>query len=409
MHILIICQYFYPESFRINDIASEWIKHGHKVSVVTGIPNYPEGRFFKGYGIFKKRKEILNGISIYRLPIIPRGQSKIGIILNYLSFMMSGLVWANTTRMKSDVVFSFETSPMTQVLVGTRYAKRTHTRHILYIQDLWPENVEEVGGIHSPVIIHPLDCMVKYIYRNADLILATSPSFVEMIRKRMEDDDRIKGKTVFDKIAYWPQYAEKTYKPIEKSSRRDNIFRIVFTGNIGYAQGLEILPECAAILKEKGLDDRFRFVIVGDGRAKDSFLRSIISYNVSDMFEMRGRKKTEEIPVITSECNIAFLSFADNDLFSATIPAKLQSYLACAIPIVAAASGETKRIIEEAKCGICTRPGDAEALVESIIKMSEKSNAEIDEMSLNALAYSKTHFDQNILMEEMESFLTAVE
>ena len=136
MHILIICQYFYPENFRINDIASEWVKRGHKVSVITGIPNYPEGKFYKGYSVLKRRYEEYNGVFVHRLPIIPRGHSKIGLVFNYLSFMISGLIWARTTRMKADVVFSFETSPMTQVLVGTRYARRKKTRHIVYVQDL---------------------------------------------------------------------------------------------------------------------------------------------------------------------------------------------------------------------------------------------------------------------------------
>ena len=165
MDILIISQYFHPESFRINDIASEWIKRGHTVSVITGIPNYPVGKFYKGYSLTKKRNEIKDGIHIHRLPVAPRGHTKLGIVLNYFTFMLSGLIWARHTHIKPDIIFSFETSPMTQLLVGTHLSKRIRRRHIIYVQDLWPENVEEVGDVHNPLIIYSLDRMVKYISR----------------------------------------------------------------------------------------------------------------------------------------------------------------------------------------------------------------------------------------------------
>ena len=407
MNILIISQYFYPESFRINDIASEWVKRGHKVSVVTGIPNYPEGRFYKGYSFRRKRHEKYNGINIHRLSLIPRGHSKIGITLNYLSFMISGLIWAHTTRIKADVVFSFETSPMTQVLIGTKYSKRTHTRHLVYVQDLWPENVEEVGGIRNPVVIKPLDSMVKFIYRNADMILATSPSFVKMITKRMADDKKAKCSDFSEKVIYWPQYAEDFYKPIvSECPKEDDAFRIVFTGNIGYAQGLEILPECARMLMSEGYSDRIRFVLVGDGRARQDLKKSIERLGVGGMFIFVGRKKPEEIPGILSENDIAYLSFSNNKLFEATIPAKLQSYMACGMPVLASASGETERIITEAGCGICCHPGDCEELKESIIRFMKMSMQQLKLLSKKSFEYSGKYFDRDMLMDEMERHLT---
>ena len=408
MNILIISQYFHPENFRINDIASEWVERGHKVNVLTGIPNYPEGKFYKGYSWRANRNEEYKGVSIHRIPIIPRGHTKIGIVLNYLSFVISGLMWANTTRFKADVVFSFETSPMTQVLVGTRYCRRTHTRHIVYVQDLWPENVEEVGGIRSDLIISPIDRMVKKIYRNADLILATSPSFVEMIQRRMRTDARIKGDSFDNKVKYWPQYAEDLYKPVPNSNRRDSDkpFKIVFTGNIGYAQGLGVLPACAKILCEMGYKDKVRFVLVGDGRAKNDLMKTIDHYEVHGLFVFTGRKRPEEIPEILSECDVAFVSFADNKLWGATIPAKLQSYMACAMPVLAAATGETKKIIEESKCGICTFPGDEKSISNAIIQLLSYPEEKLKEMSDNSLNYSKTHFDRKNLMDVIETYLT---
>lgn len=116
--LLVVSQYFYPEQFRINDMCAEWVKRGYSVTVLTGIPNYPQGKFFAGYGWFSKRKELYEGVNVLRIPIISRGKSNISLALNYLSFVVSGFLWGLFTKEKPDLVFSFEVSPMTQVLPG---------------------------------------------------------------------------------------------------------------------------------------------------------------------------------------------------------------------------------------------------------------------------------------------------
>ena len=204
-HILVVSQYFFPENFRINDICCEWIKRGYKVTVLTGIPNYPEGRFYKGYGWFKKRKEKWNGIDIIHIPLIARGKTSFGMVLNYISFVISGFFWKIFSRVKTDVVFTFEISPMTQALISVWYARKHKIPHLLYVQDLWPENVEVVTGIKSPFVIKPITRMVEYIYKNSNKIFATSPSFVSDICDRITDNK--------DKVVYWPQYAEEFYHP----------------------------------------------------------------------------------------------------------------------------------------------------------------------------------------------------
>src|SRR5699024_7818619 len=153
-HILVISQYFYPEQFRINDICSEWVKKGYKVTVITGIPNYPQGKSYKGYGFFKKNREKYNGIEIIRITLIPRGNSAIMLSLNYLSFVITGFFWSLFTKVKADAVFIFEVSPMTQALPGVWYSKRKGVPCYLYVQDLWPENVEIITGITNKRVIN---------------------------------------------------------------------------------------------------------------------------------------------------------------------------------------------------------------------------------------------------------------
>ena len=397
-HILVISQYFYPESFRINDIAAEWVKRGYRVTVLTGIPNYPMGKFYDGYDYRHKRRENWNGVEIVRIPLIPRGHGVLGMVANYFSFLLSGWLWVKTSRLKADLVFTFEVSPMTQALIGVWYAKKHRVPSFLYVQDLWPENVETVTGIHSRLVIGPIDRMVDKIYNGTDHILATSPSFVEAIANRKVPVGR-------DKLLYWPQYAEEFYRPLPpvRESRipelsavlRSDAFKIAFTGNIGTAQGLSVLPGAAALLKGENL----RFVIVGDGRYQDELLSEIRRKGVEDMFVMIPRQPAERIPEILSVCDCGFISFNNAALWRMTIPAKLQSYMACGKAIVSSANGETRRVIEEAACGICTELGDEAALAEGIRKLMCADPAA---KGRRARAYFEAHFDKRMLMDEMD-------
>jgi len=400
-HILVVSQYFYPETFRINDMCQEWVKRGYKVTVVTGIPNYPMGKIFEGYGFTKKRHEIWNSIEIYRIPLIPRGSGAVGMIANYLSFMIFGIIAGKTKRINADLVFSFEVSPMTQVVTGISFAKRLHVPHYLYVQDLWPENVITVTGINSPLVIKPIDRLVDYVYKNSNEIFATSPSFVRAICNRKSPVDE-------QKVHYWPQYAEEFYKPVEKTIAKrtaisygiadDDSFKIIFTGNIGVAQGLQILPQTAKILKEENV----KFVIVGDGRYLENLKVDIEKNNVQDKFVMIERQKAETIPVLLAACEAAFISFAEDELWTKTIPAKLQSYMACGMPVVAAAQGETARIIEESGCGLYCRLGDATQLSRTIVKMMR---ADLTEMGKKSRKYFENNFDKQVLMDEMDIWI----
>lgn len=400
-HILLISQYFYPETFRVNDIAQEWVKRGYRVTVLTGIPNYPMGKFFKGYGYTKRRRETWNGVDIIRLPLIARGNSSnklinaVGMTANYLSFAAAGYKWVRENNIEADLVFTDEVSPMTQALTGVWYGKKHKVPVYLYVQDLWPENVETVTGIHNKAIIGPIDRMVDMIYRDTDVIFTTSPSFVRAITGR-------KQKVPADKVHYWPQYAEEFYRPITKQKIEgipdDDSFKIAFTGNIGTAQGLEILPKTAELLK----NEKVKFVLVGDGRYQTELDRQVREHGVTDKFIWIPRVPAEKVPEILSTCDAGFISFNNEPLWQKTIPAKLQSYMACGKAIIASAAGETERIIREAKCGVCCEIGNAEALAEGIKRIMSEDRAN---MGKNAEEYCRKHFAKTQLMDEMDGFI----
>ncbi len=398
-HILVISQYFYPEQFRINDICTEWVKRGYKVTVITGIPNYPQGKYYKGYGLLKKRRETYNEIEIIRIPLIPRGNNKMMLALNYLSFVVSGFFWKVFTKIKADYVFIFEVSPMTQALPGIWYSKKRKIPCYLYVQDLWPENVEIVTGITNKKIINTIGNMVDYIYKHSTRIFTTSESFIQSIHNRG---------VPLEKIEYWPQYAEDFYIPFSRRSineiQKKEDFNIIFAGNIGNAQGLDILPKVAVLLKENSLHKQICFNIVGDGRYKATLQELVNLNNVEEMFNFIPKQPAIRIPEFLAACEAAFLCLTKNPLFAMTIPAKLQSYMACGIPVIASADGETKRIIEEAKAGICSPAGDAQKLADVIIELSSKSNAQLNQFGIKSREYYDRNFNKQELLNRMDRY-----
>ena len=397
-HILVVAQYFYPESFRINDIATEWVKRGYKVTVLTGIPNYPKGEYYEGYSKTEKRHEIWNGIEIIRLPIEPRKTGSLKLIKNYISFVTTGRRWVRKTKLKADVVFTFEVSPMTQALVSVWYARKEKIPHILYVTDLWPENVEIITGIHNRLVIGSIQRMVDYIYNSSDRILTSSNSFIDAIRKRGILDE---------KIEFWPQYAEDFYKPVKNEGCTeipdDGVLNLVFAGNIGFAQGLGILPEAAKKLQSEGL--LVRFNVIGDGRYLPELKRLIENNRVDEYFNFIDRKPAEKIPGYLAVADALLITLSKSKVFSITIPAKTQSCFACGKPILVSADGEVQEIIRSAQAGLVSDAEDIEGLVVNIKRLCEMDKNEREQFGKNVLKYSSEHFNKKLLLDRMDKIL----
>ena len=397
-HILVISQYFYPEQFRINDICKEWVNRGYKVTVVTGIPNYPQGEFYDGYDYKNKRKETWEGIDIIRLAIKPRKTGLVNMAINYMSFVEAGFKWVHTTKIRADKVFVYEVSPMTQAFVGVWYAKKYKVKCDIYVTDLWPENVEIVLGIHNKLFLGSIGAMVDYIYKNCDHIFTSSKSFINKIEKR-----GVNAK----KLLFWPQYAEDFYQKVKRNELReipdDEIVNLTFAGNLGTAQGLDVLVESAKILKEKEI--KVRFNMIGNGRYEDELKRNIIEANVEDYFNFISRKPAEEIPEYFAWSDAALITLSKSEVYSMTIPAKTQSCLACGMPIIVSADGEVQDIIREANCGFASNSGDAVELTNNIIDFVNLSANERAQLSKNAISFYKDNFDKKFLMDKMEEYI----
>ena len=307
------------------------------------------------------------------------------------------------TKLKADKVFIYEVSPINQAKVGVWYAKKRKIPCSVYLMDLWPESFEAVTGIHNKVIINPIKKMVKKIYRGCDKIYISSRGYEQSV---------INGGGDSEKIEYWPQYAEefytaKTLSEIDENSLKlpsDNKIKIVFAGNIGEAQGLDVLVETAKILSEKGIFG-VNFCLIGDGRYKEKLVKKVEESGVSDYFSFHKRVPATTIPDIMAQADASFICLAKSDLFALTLPAKTQSSLAVGKPILVSADGEVQRVINEAKCGFVANSGDAGVLAENIEKLCSLSPSDREKLGKNAVDYFNLHFRKDKLMDQLECYL----
>lgn len=398
--ILLVSQYFYPEQFRINDICSEWVKRGYDVEVVSGTPNYPFGKFYDGYGILKKRKETYNGVKILHIPQVPRKSGSFMLAVNYFSFVISGFFWSKFSKKDPDIVMNYSTSPVFHALPGLWFAKKKGIPFYIYVLDLWPDSFKSVTKINSKLLEKALQKICDYIYKNSEKIFVASKGFVNPIASR--------GISL-EKIVFWPQYAEDFYRPIDRELAKmpeipdDGKFNAVFAGNFGYAQGLEVLPDVAKLIKENG--DNIRICMVGDGRFKPNLLELIKEKDVEDVFCFVEKQPASRVPEIMAYCDAAMITLQDDPLFAQTIPAKLQSSLACGIPIALSVAGEASDIVNSAKCGYACPPGNAEELYKVLLKLTKLSDKELDSMRKNARKYFEENYEAQLLLSKMDKYL----
>lgn len=403
--ILFVCQYFYPETFRGNDIAFHLAEKGHDVHVVTGIPNYPKGKFFNGYGLFKRRQETIRGVKVTHLPIVPRGEdSKIMLMFNYFSYLIVGWTWVlfHALWHKYDMVFCQQLSPVTMSSPAVLYKKIRHAPLYTWVLDLWPESLTAAGGIDNKYILGFFDWFVKSEYKNSDKILTSSRSFDKSILKY----GGYKGK-----IIYYPQWSDGTSiaaasdfsipEKLQEISRGNN-FIVMFAGAVGEAHGMECNMQAA--LKAKN-HKNIKWVIVGDGRRLD-WVRSFVRDNrLDDTVITLGRFPSETMPSFFEKANVMLVSLTDSPLFNMYSPAKIASYMAAERPIIAVLNGEGGEVVKAADCGWNVKAGDAEGLVELVIKLSQTDKQVLADKGRNGKAYYDNFFTKDKCLKKLDEIM----
>ena len=403
--ILFVCQYFYPETFRGNDIAFHLAEEGHDVHVVTGIPNYPKGKFFTGYGLFKKRHEVINGVKVTHLPIVPRGEdNKIMLMLNYFSYLIVGWVWMffHALWHKYDMVFCQQLSPVMMSSPAVLYKKMRKVPLYTWVLDLWPESLTAAGGINNKYILGFFDWFVKSEYKNSDKILTSSKSF---------DQSILKYGDYKDKIIYYPQWSDGTSdvsntdftlpEKLQELSNGEN-FIVMFAGAVGEAHGMECNMQAALKTKEH---KNIKWVIVGDGRRLD-WVRSFVKENqLDDTVFTLGRFPSETMPRFFEKADVMLVSLTDSPLFNMYSPAKIASYMAAERPIVAVLNGEGGEVIKAAECGWNIKAGDADSLAELVVKLSKTNKKNLSEKGRKGKEYYDNFFTKGKCLKNLDGIM----
>ncbi len=393
MKILIISQYFFPENFRVNHLAKELKERGNEVTVLTGYPQYPYGKIYQGYGFRIPYEKQWNGVTIERVKMTPRGKTPFGLLQNCISFVREGNKWVKKCKEKYDAIYVFEVSPVTVGLPAVSYYQKFGTPVFFNVQDLWPENVEHILGIKNKLVLGFIDKIVDKIYNNSFRILCSSTSFVEHIAKRGVEKK---------KLVYWPQFCDKPNpsKMNKPEVYSEDTFNIVYAGNLGKAQGLDLLIESISQLKQ----DNIKCFFIGDGRMRTELEEKVHALNLEDKVFFIGAVSVEKANEYVYFADSAYISLVDNFIMDMTIPAKLQTYLACGTPIIGAVSGECEEIIQGAECGIVVDK-NINALTDGIQRMTEMSYDQKELLRKNANLYFDKNFDKDKLIGELEQMM----
>lgn len=386
MKILVVCQYYYPEQFRINDICETLVKKENEVTVLTGLPNYPRGKVSKEYKFFRKRKEKINGVNVIRSFEIGRRRGIIFRVLNYLSYMISASIKACFMKEQFDVVYVYQLSPVLMAVPGIIYKKRHNTKMVLYCLDLWPESVTTFGIKENTLIYKLIDKISRKIYNKADEILVSSETFKQDIKKKLKQDI---------KIEYIPQYSENILSA--KTHKWHKEINFVFAGNIGKAQSVETIIKAANELKE---NSNIKIHIVGDGSSLQECKDLVKKLNLNNVI-FYGKKELNEMQQYYNLADAMLVTLTKDAFASKTLPGKVQSCMATGNPIIAAADGETKKIIENAKCGYCVPAEDYKALANKMIEFASKTKVEIAELENNSQEYYNKNFKKDIIINKL--------
>ena len=399
MNILIVTAYFYPENFRINDLVLELQKKGHNINVLTSIPNYPEGHFFSGYGCKEQRNECYRGINIHRCFTWPRrNSSNINLFLNYFFYVLfASKDILKFRKKKIDVIFVYEPSPVTVCIPAIVLKKLKNIPICFWVLDLWPESLSSSERVKSSFLMGLINPLVKFIYKNCDKILVSSKGFTKSI---------INKSVSHRKISYFPQWAEDIFAPKIKVegelAKMPSGFNIMFAGNIGSGQDFDSLVKAVLFLGEKS---KINWIIVGKG-SKYRFLKGQIKKNnLQNKIYLLGSFDLSQMPQLYLQADAMFISLSKKYIYSITVPAKLQSYMACGKPVLSMIDGETSAIINEADAGLTSSAGDFKKLAENALKMSKMEKRQLVKLGENSRKYYLNHFNKSNLIDVLENTL----
>lgn len=392
MNVLVVCQYYYPESFQITPICEQLVKDGYGVTVLTGLPNYPTGvvpeEYRKGH-----REETINGVHVIRCFEIGRKKSIAYLAFNYLSFWHSALRQVGKLTSDYDVVFVYQLSPVMMGLPGRKYAIKHNVPLFLYCCDLWPESMRMYIHNERNPIYKLFRAISKRVYSSCDKIACQSSSFIPYLHEIHGIDTH--------KLTYIPAFADETYLSADFDPVYNKCTNFVFLGNLGIAQ--DLLSVLSAVEKMKDVPN-FKVHFVGDGTCFEEMKTFVKEHQMRKCVEFYGRRPVDEMPRFYKMADACIVSLKADDQTGWTLPLKMQGYMAAGKPIIGMIDGSSKTVIEEAKCGICVAAGDIDSFAGAMKDFIE-NKGRYSKCGESGRAYFKKNFSKRIVLDKIEKEL----
>lgn len=400
MRILIVSQYFWPENFRVNDLAEGLMERGHEVTVLTGVPNYPEGAIFPEYCADPELFANFKGAEVVRVPTLPRARGKLRLALNYLAFAAGGMA-AGPARLKGkqfDAIFVFQTSPITAALPALRIARQQGAPVFLWVLDVWPDTLEAIGVLRSQMAVATVGALVRYIYRRCAKILLQARD----MQPRVERWGATPAQT-----EYFPGWAEGVFDGANADFAPEMCeftdgFTMLFAGNIGEAQDFPSLIAAMENLRDR---PEAKLVVLGGGRGMEAARAEVARRGLGDRILFLGRFPIQRMPAFFAAADALVVSLVDEPIWAMTVPGKVQSYLASGRPILAMLSGEGGRVVAESGGGLAAPAGDPAVFAANARVMMAKTEAERAAMGAAGQAYGREHFDRGTLICRLEGWM----
>ncbi len=390
INIIIVSQHYYPDNFRINDIVKVLVSEGHRVKVITGLPDYSTSKIPKEYHFFRKRSETIDGVNIIRVPTLARRHGFICRTLNYLSFVVSGYIYTCFCNKKNiDVIFVYQTSPIFQAIPAINLKNRSKSKLVLYCCDLWPESLKAWNVKEKSLLFKIVKNISKYIYKACDLIAITSTPFREYLNNVCDVD--------LQKITYLPQHAEDLYQDIKSQYADNNCIDFMFTGNIGSVQNVDCIIKAISQVKS---DKKFHVHIVGDGSDMEACVNLSKDLNIIDKITFHGRHPLEKMKEFYLLADCLLLTLRGGDYIGMTLPAKSQGYLSCGKPILGAINGAGQEMIRISNCGECVDAGDYIKLAEYMDKIIDNFDL-YKEKGINGRKFYESNYTKDFFIEQL--------
>ncbi|MCI8400953.1 MAG: glycosyltransferase [Lachnospiraceae bacterium] len=387
-NILVICQYYYPENFQITPICEHLARDGYRVTVLTGLPNYPDGVIPKEY---RKghRDEYINGVHVIRTYEIPRGKGAVKLGFNYLSYSLTSYKKVLELNDKFDLVFVYQLSPVLMGLPGLRYARKYKKPLFLYCCDLWPESMKMYIKNENNPVFKIVKTISRKIYTSADLLAVQSRSFSSYLRDTHGIPD--------ERFVYMPAFADETYLEMDFSTE-DEVTDFVFLGNLGIAQNL--LAVLDAVNKIKNVPG-FRVHFVGEGTCLNEMKEYAAKNDLKDIVKFYGRRPIEEMPGYYKLADVCLVSLKADNATGLTLPSKVQGYMAAGKPIIGMIDGSARKVIHDSNCGICVSADDIDGFAE-VMKQFIENKEKYTEYGENGRNYFKENFCEDVFMNRLE-------